>query len=131
MRLWTIQPKEIYEILKQDGVFHCGPSRSTCLTEMNFGHAYNWMCEQMYQKIGNPPEGVAYPIWAWHTLDWKHQKPDLRRTEFCGEPENSVCLEVEELIATCTNFRSILNFSYTTLLFAFYNPTTLFGRTLP
>ena len=95
MRLWTIQPQEIYEILKQDGVFHCDPSRSTCLTEMNFGHAYDWMCEQMYQKIGNPPEGVTSPIWAWHTLDWKHQKPYLRRTEFCHEPENSVCLEVE------------------------------------
>ena len=95
MRLWTIQPQEMYESLQQNGIVHCDPSRSSGLTEMNFQSAYDWMCEQMRQKIGPPPEQVTYPIWAWHTLDWKHQKPDLRRTEFCWQPEHSVCLELE------------------------------------
>ena len=45
-------------------------------------------------RVGNPPDGVNYPIWAWHTVDWKHQKPDLAKTEF-RKKGNQVCIELE------------------------------------
>jgi hypothetical protein len=45
--------------------------------------------------LGLPPEGATYPFWAWHTIEWKHQKPDLRRTEFRAYRGNQVCLELE------------------------------------
>ena len=53
------------------------------------------MAEQMCKRIGQPPQGVQYPIWAWHTVEWKHAKPDLRRSEFRSYKTPQVCLEVE------------------------------------
>ena len=68
MRLWTIQPKEIYEILKQDGVFHCDPSRSTCLTEMNFGHGTRWtgnIKSQIYAVQNSVANRKIVSVWKW------------------------------------------------------------------
>jgi len=43
----------------------------------SFRTSYNWLVEQMKHGIGNPPQGVVYPIWAWHTLDAQPAKVDL------------------------------------------------------
>jgi hypothetical protein len=51
--------------------------------------------EQMILRVGPSPEGVKYPIWAWHTWDWQHKKPDLRRAEFINCNGSSVCIELE------------------------------------
>lgn len=95
MRLWTIQPKELYERLKTDKVVHCDSALSEHIAEWGFGPAYDWLAVQMKRRVGQPPEGVIYPIWAWHTLDWKHRKPDLRCTEFRAYRGDQVCLELE------------------------------------
>jgi hypothetical protein len=95
MRLWTIQPETIYALLNSQKVIHCVPLKSVLLTECEFGSSYDWMAAQMKIRIGNPPDGVRYPIWAWHTVDWKHQKPDLRKTEFRNYEGNQVCIELE------------------------------------
>lgn len=54
------------------------------------GLSNKWRC-----ALGLPPEGATYPFWAWHTIEWKHQKPDLRRTEFRAYRGNQVWLELE------------------------------------
>lgn len=95
MRLWTIQPEELYQQLITEKVIHCNPLRSEGLIKLEFGFAYDWMAEQMKLRIGAPPPGVKYPMWAWHTLNWKHQKPDLRRIEFRYIGVDSVCIELE------------------------------------
>lgn len=95
MRLWTIQPQIVYEILQSQGVFHCNPKLSDCITQFGFTPYYDWLIQQMRQRIGSPPPGVTHPIWAWHTMDWKHQKPDLRRIEFRNYPGPQVCIELE------------------------------------
>lgn len=95
MRLWTIQPEALFEQLKVENVVYCDPSKSEFLVECDFNKAYNWLAEQMKWRIGNPPDGVKYPIWAWHTLNWRHQKPDLRRIEFRHHDEEQVCIELE------------------------------------
>ncbi|WP_369283264.1 DUF3841 domain-containing protein [Oscillibacter sp. GMB15532] len=82
IRLWTIHPKTLYEKLRSEKIFHCVPEQSDWVTEFGFYPAYNWMVEQMCKHIGPPSPGIRYPIWAWHTLEWKHAKPDLRRSEF-------------------------------------------------
>lgn len=94
MRLWTFQPERVYEILQRDGVFRCDPSLSECITECEFAQAYDWMVEQMKYRIGKPPDGVKVPIWAWHTHDWKHKKPDLRLGEFWYSSP-MLCIEIE------------------------------------
>lgn len=75
MRLWTIQPATLYELLKTEKVIRGEPSKSEYINKCKFSSAYEWMSEQMKQRVGNPPDGVKYPIWAWHTLNWKHRRP--------------------------------------------------------
>ena len=97
MRLWTIQPIAFYVRLRTDGRICCDPSLACNLiqTPDAFQTAYNWMAEQLRKRVEMPPDDVRYPIWAWYALDGKHQKPDLRRTEFRFYHGNHVCLEVE------------------------------------
>ena len=39
---------------------------------------YDWLVDQMKERIGPPPEGVSYPVWAWHTWREDSKRPDLR-----------------------------------------------------
>ena len=47
-----------------------------------FTDAYNYMSMQMKKRIGEPPEGVVFPIWAWHSWDGQRKRPDVRRHDF-------------------------------------------------
>jgi hypothetical protein len=95
MRLWSIQPESLYVKLKAEKVLFCDPARSELISEYGFGPAYDWLAEQMVLRVGQPPAGVKYPFWAWHTVEWKHRKPDLRRMEFRSYSGNQVCIELE------------------------------------
>ncbi|HOO62192.1 MAG TPA: DUF3841 domain-containing protein [Bacillota bacterium] len=65
------------------------------MEEEQFVKAYAWMTRQMIQRIGEPPAGVEYPIWAWHTIDWKYKKPDLRKAMYGTHGERMACIEFE------------------------------------
>lgn len=96
MRLWTIQPVEVYKILMNDGIFVCDPEKSEFYTEWEgFKESYEWLVEQMNKRIGDKPDYVRFPIWARHTVEGKHKKIDLRKSEFKNYREPSVCMEVE------------------------------------
>ena len=41
------------------------------------------------------PKDLTLPLWAWHTRDWKHKKPDLRNIGLGTPGEKSVCIEFE------------------------------------
>jgi len=84
MRLWTVQPEELYEKLKTEKVLHCDPAQSELVTECGFGPAYDWLAGQMKARVGAPPEGVIYPFWAWHTIEWRHRKHDLHSLSICS-----------------------------------------------
>ncbi|MGI5985360.1 MAG: DUF3841 domain-containing protein [Oscillospiraceae bacterium] len=71
MRIWSIQPEEIYEKFKNEKVLYCDPSRSVLITECGFSPAYDWIAQQMKMRVGFQPEGVLYPFWAWHTIEWR------------------------------------------------------------
>ena len=94
MILWTIQPPEIYDIIKETGVFHCDPA---LISMPEFAGAYDWLATEMIKRVGPPPEGVTYPVWAWHTWYGKREKPDLRRMRWeTGDAgEKQVCLEID------------------------------------
>lgn len=68
----------------------------------------------MTQRIGPAPAGVKVPFWAWHTVDWKHRKVDLRTTLFRNYPDPTVCLELEVpddqvLLSDFENWHFVLN----------------------
>ena len=95
MRLWTIQPRSLYEKLKIEKILHCEPLKSEFITEWGFVPAYDWLAEQMTKRIGAPPDNVNYPFWAWYMLDGENHKPDLRRREFRNYYGEMVCIELE------------------------------------
>ena len=77
MRLVTIQPYEVLEILQSRGSFTCDISKSGMVVgeDCGFLAAYDWLVSQMEKRVGTAPIGVKYPIWAWFRnnddfLDW-------------------------------------------------------------
>lgn len=96
MILWTIQPIEIWKIIQKAGVYRCNPKQSS-MPEPEFVEKYEWLIRQMKKRIGPPPEGVVYPVWAWYKQNGKHRKPDLRdeRWRYGPGDEDYTCIEFE------------------------------------
>lgn len=70
IRLWTLQPLEVWERLRHEDVLTVDPGHpGFCLEgEPTFREPYDWMREQMASRI----EGFSghYPWWAYeHFLD--------------------------------------------------------------
>ena len=95
MRLWTVQPSEVYDLILADGVYRCDSTKSILMHDFGFTAPYRWMSDQMTKRISPPPDGVAFPVWAWHTMSWKHKRPDMRRTEFRSHQRPFVLMEIE------------------------------------
>ena len=95
MILWTMQPLQIYEMIQRMGVYRCDPARSSMM-RMEFTEQYDWLVAKMTERIGPPPEGVKYPVWAWYKQNGKRHKPDLRseRWGYGGDGEPYTCLEI-------------------------------------
>ena len=97
MKLWTIQPIKVIEILETKGYYLCDISKSEYCNNNEFVKAYEWMVSMMDERgILRPQENVSFPIWAWHTRDWKQKRPDYILTEFVQTKDGMmVCIELE------------------------------------
>lgn len=91
MKLWTVQPQEVISIIEKTGEFICDETKS----DKDFRKAYEWIAKEMDKRHIVHPEGLVLPLWAWHTRDWKHKKPDLRNIGLGTPGEKSVCIEFE------------------------------------
>lgn len=91
MKLWTIQPVEVYEILMRDGVFICDSDK---VGEPSFLDRYGWIIEKLNNKDSKPCH-VSYPVWAWFRFDSKEKKPDLRHSCYGYRGDKMVCIELE------------------------------------
>lgn len=101
MRLWTTMPARVYkETIEKTGIYQCDPDKSEVLTwddsGRQFANAYDWMSRYMTEKIGPPPEGIKYPVWAWYRLRTRQARPDLRWVEFRGAANEMVLIELEK-----------------------------------
>lgn len=95
MKLWTIQPIEILDIINSKGYFICDISKSDYYEDNNFIKAYDWLNKEMCKRVGPPPNGVFYPVWAWYSRKGVHKKPDLRESAYAKKGTKCVCLEIE------------------------------------
>lgn len=93
MILWTIQHKEAYLRMVRDGVLRADPAHLFCGDDFLF--AYNWMSQQMRLRLSEPPHGVQYPVWLWHTWEDKRKRPDMRRTAYAPPHTPIVLLTVD------------------------------------
>lgn len=91
MIVWTIQPVEVYNQILEKGYFVCDGRK----IDKWFRKKYKWLSNEMKEKIGKPPKGVTYPVWAWHTRNFKNKRPDLRSSEYGNKGTKSVCIELE------------------------------------
>lgn len=92
MRLWTIQPISVLNILNETGEFF---AKEEFLDDY-FKKSYKWLSEKMIEKIGCPKnKNIRFPIWAWHTRNFQHKKPDLRENLYGEKDEWYVCMEIE------------------------------------
>lgn len=94
MILWTIQPLSVWEQINQSGVYTCDSNR---FSMPEFSEHYTWLADRMAKKIGPPPVGVRFPVWAWYMQKGKRSKPDLRRERWNYGPgdENYTCIELD------------------------------------
>lgn len=100
MRLWMTMPARVYkETIEKMGIYQCDPDKSEVLTwddsGRQFANAYDWMSRYMTEKIGPPPEGIKYPVWAWYRLRTRQTRPDLRWVEFRGAAKEMVLIELD------------------------------------
>ena len=95
MIVWTIQPLEVLDIIERDGTFRCDMSNSHYGEDETFKDAYDWMVMKMDERGIRHPNGVEYPIWAWYKIDYKHKKPDLRRSAYGFKGEVICCIELD------------------------------------
>lgn len=75
MILWTIQHQCAYENMQKTGTLRADEAH---LCDDTFLNAYSWMVRQMKMRIGNPPEGVRFPVWAWYQWEGKRKRLDMR-----------------------------------------------------
>lgn len=89
IRLWTLHPSDVWEHLRGFGVLHVDPALITPSFFHDFHPSYDWMREQMAQRLIGY-EG-HYPWWAW-----SRPKPDLRRwyAHYFGTGTRCVRLEL-------------------------------------
>jgi len=107
MILWTFQPASILEEIERTGTFRCDPDRSFNLTKENsLKGQYAWLMDQMGKRIGPRPEGVSYPVWAWHTWDFERRCPDSDSGAFLEsrEPKAALTLDLPEDRLVLTDF---------------------------
>lgn len=95
MRLWTMQPPEVLEIIEKTGKFTCDKEKSYWHDDEYFCRAYDYMIAQMHINNIRQPKNTTWPIWAWHTWNWKHKKPDLRNIGLGKRGRKCVCIELE------------------------------------
>lgn len=98
MRLYTVQPKEVFEQLKEKGIFRCDKTKSEYLDETDhtndgFINGYNWLVKIMNERMQNPNQ-VEYPIWAWYRRDGSNEYPDLNSIGL-GYDKPAVMIEIE------------------------------------
>lgn len=113
MRLWTVQPYCVYEIIRTEGIYRCNPDLTPLLDSYEFINAYEWISNQMKKRIGNPPSQIKYPVWAWYIVEGKHNRPDMGKSGF-KVSEKSVIFEIEipdseVLLTDFDNWHIVLN----------------------
>lgn len=113
MKLWTIQDKEIADFLRAGNTYRCDPQewRGQSMGS-GFPFAYDYMIEQMGKRGIEQPQGVDFPLWAWHTSYGKRQKPDLRQHRYACDDNVLIGLDIDPqrvLLSDFMEWHCVLN----------------------
>lgn len=93
MRLYTIQPRFVYDTLCETGIFMSEPWKDSenwiCNESPAIKLAYDWLRDVMMERGLLRPATDAYPVWAWYQYTGEQKrKPDLRRSDMKSYARN-------------------------------------------
>ncbi|HYO73983.1 MAG TPA: DUF3841 domain-containing protein [Archangium sp.] len=114
MRLWTIRSGPERSLLEQQGVLRTDGRRVPRYRR----DAYAWMGEQLAKRVGPPPRGCRYPLWAWVQYGGENRlRPDLRATGHCPPGTHAVRIEAvlpreSVLLSDFQKWHAVLNRTY-------------------
>ena len=93
--LWTIQTEEAFLEFEKTGVLRANEDHLFCGDDLRF--AYDWLSDQMVNRIGTPPENVHYPVWAWYQWEGKRKRMDQRLSGYAkrGTPLVQITFEAD------------------------------------
>lgn len=91
MRFYTIQPKAIVTMLRNQQTFFCEKDKCA-FQEEPFQKAYAWMRTQMIRKLGVPEKSDAYPIWLYYLWDKENNYTPDEESDF----DYLITLEIPE-----------------------------------
>lgn len=92
MKLWSIQTELAWERLRNVGYLRT----DLAFVDVYFADAYRWLAEQMQERLGPPPSGVEFPVWAWAQYDGvKKPRPDLRQAGHLPRGQIGILLECD------------------------------------
>lgn len=74
MILWSTQPFEVYDQIQKTGVYHCDFEKSLL---KDYRLQYDWLVQEMKNRLGEPHAGVTYPVWAWYKWEGIRMEPHL------------------------------------------------------
>jgi hypothetical protein len=63
MKLWTIQRYPAYQCMLRTGIL--AGNKEYVFEKDFYAPVYAWLYNEMVKRIGEPPRGIKYPIWAW------------------------------------------------------------------
>lgn len=97
IKIWTIQPEHVWNILVQKGTFCCDMKKSSFSDIECFKRSYDWLIARMNEQIKNP-KNIRYPIWGWYRFDGDNRKMNLDSMgsrNFLEKGIRAVCIELE------------------------------------
>lgn len=91
MRLWTVQPIDVYNQVMSAGGYSVNLSHADCLaSEFEFfREAYAWLYDKAVER-GLVDNGRGM-IWAWYRRGKLHRKPDIRTLRKTSAPGEKLC----------------------------------------
>jgi hypothetical protein len=102
VRLYTVQPRLVYDILRETGVFLSKPWKNPedwlYSDAPAIKLAYDWLCDEMVGRGLRRPAADVYPVWAWYQYEGeKKPKPDLRygTMKNCAQGDRQVLLTLD------------------------------------
>lgn len=117
MKLWSLQTEKAYQKLEKTGTLRIYDDTHI---EKSFIRAYDWLVGEMCKRVGAPPEGVRYPIWAWYQWEGKRNRRDLRCGGYAerGTPMVQLTIDIDDkhtLLSDFDEWHYVLNFWYLSL----------------
>jgi len=75
MRIWSIQSEKAWDYLNHHGTLKANAAHRSG----EWPHAYDWMYDQLIQRIGPPAHNDIVPLWGWYQWAGENlRRPDLR-----------------------------------------------------